>query len=86
MPTISRFYGIEIRMFFNEKHGPHFHALYAEDELVVFIENGEIMEGHLPHRLRKQVELWRTLHRDELMENWKRAKQSLPFLRIEGLK
>jgi hypothetical protein len=30
MPEISRFYGIVIRMFYNEHQPPHFHALYGE--------------------------------------------------------
>ena len=30
MPTISTFYGILIRMFFNDHAPPHFHVQYAE--------------------------------------------------------
>ncbi len=30
MPTVSEFYGIKIRMRYDEKHGPHFHASYGE--------------------------------------------------------
>lgn len=33
MPTISTFYGILIRMFFNDHPPPHFHARYGEFEL-----------------------------------------------------
>ena len=29
MPTISRFYGILVRMFYDDKHSPHFHVVYA---------------------------------------------------------
>ena len=32
MPTISEFFGIIIRMFFNEHLPPHFHAQYGEYE------------------------------------------------------
>ena len=48
MPTIAYFYGIAIRMYFREHPPPHFHAIYGEHEAVVFIENGEVLEGWLP--------------------------------------
>jgi hypothetical protein len=35
MPTISTFYGILIQMFWNDHAPPHFHALYAEDEVLI---------------------------------------------------
>jgi hypothetical protein len=39
MPTISGFYGILIRMFFNHHAPPHFHARYAEFEATIDITN-----------------------------------------------
>jgi hypothetical protein len=48
MPTISRFYGIEIMMRYNEKHGPHFHAYYSEWEAQVSILDGRILAGNCP--------------------------------------
>lgn len=39
MPTISQFYGIMIRMYFNEHGSPHFHALYGEHAAVIAIES-----------------------------------------------
>jgi hypothetical protein len=42
MPTISRFYGISIRMFYDDKHGPHFHDLYAEHRTLISILGGEL--------------------------------------------
>jgi hypothetical protein len=33
MPTLSGFYGILIRMFFNDHPPPHFNARYGEEEL-----------------------------------------------------
>lgn len=32
MPTISIFYGIAIRMYYQDHAPPHFHAVYAEQE------------------------------------------------------
>ena len=50
MPTISTFYGILIRMFFNDHPPPHFHARYGEFEATIDIGTLTIMEGQLPGR------------------------------------
>jgi hypothetical protein len=38
MPEISRFYGIVVRLFFNDHEPPRFHAIYGEYEALVEIE------------------------------------------------
>ena len=38
MPTISAFYGMLIRMFFNDHAPPHFHARYGEFEATIDIQ------------------------------------------------
>lgn len=48
MPTISEFYGILIRMFFNDHPPPHFHARYGEFEAKIDINTLQIIEGELP--------------------------------------
>jgi hypothetical protein len=50
MPTISEFYGILVRMFWNDHPPPHFHAVYAEDEAKIDIQTLEVTEGSLPRR------------------------------------
>ena len=50
MPTISTFYGILIRMFFNDHAPPHFHAQYAEFKATVDIQALTIANGTLPRR------------------------------------
>jgi hypothetical protein len=37
MPTISQFYGILIRMFFNEHSPPYFHAIYGDSQATIDI-------------------------------------------------
>ncbi len=70
MPTISRFYGIVIRMYFSDHPPPHFHAVYAGEEAVVAIETGEIIRGGLPERALRLVREWASVHREELDVNW----------------
>lgn len=74
MPEISRFFGIVIKMYYNEHQPPHFHAEYAEHVAEIDIETLEVSRGHLPGRVLGLVLEWSSLHRDELRENWKRAR------------
>ena len=55
LPTISTFYGIVIRMFFNDHSPPHFHARYGEFEATVDIEKLAVLEGDLPGRASDSV-------------------------------
>lgn len=75
MPIISRFFGIIIRMFFNEHAPPHFHAEYAEHRTVIDIRTLDVMEGKLPRRALELVLDWAELHREELMRDWDLCRQ-----------
>ena len=75
MPIISRFFGIIIRMFFNEHAPPHFHAEYAEHRAVINIRTLELMEGKLPRRALELVLDWAELHPDELLADWNLCQQ-----------
>ena len=44
MPEISRFFGIVIKIFYRDHAPPHFHAVYGEHKIVVYLESG-IVEG-----------------------------------------
>ena len=35
MPELSRFYGIVIKMYFDDHDPSHFHAEYAEDSMMI---------------------------------------------------
>lgn len=85
MPRISSFLGIVIRMYYNDHWAAHFHAEYGEREAVYEIESIEVLRGLLPRRAHALVVEWTTLHRNELMENWDKAREGLPLTRIEPL-
>lgn len=84
MPEISRFLGIVIGMFFREHGPPHFHAAYGEFEITVEIETG-VVSGRFPRRALAHVLEWTTLHRDELLENWRLARAGQPLRPIAPL-
>ncbi|HEX5245048.1 MAG TPA: DUF4160 domain-containing protein [Tepidisphaeraceae bacterium] len=75
MPVVSHFYGVSIRMYYNDHAPPHFHAVYREDELLVGISPITIMKGQAPGRVRSMVLEWAALHQQELMENWFRLRR-----------
>ena len=85
MPTISRFYGISIRMYFDDKHAPHFHAVYAEYKALVAIADRRIFAGNLPRHAENLVLDWARAHRAELFANWERARNKQTLLPIEPL-
>ncbi len=85
MPIISRFFGIIIRMFFNEHAPPHFHAEYGEYRAVINIRTLEVMEGRLPRRATELVLDWAELHQQALMHDWDLCQQHVQPREIEPL-
>jgi hypothetical protein len=86
VPTISRFFGISIAMFFDDHGPPHFHARHAEGSAKVRIDTLEVIDSDLGRRQLRFVLAWAELHRDELMENWKRARAGETLQPIEPLR
>ena len=84
MPEICRFYGILIKMYFNEHNPPHFHAEYQEYKAVITIKEG-IVEGKMPKRALKLIFEWLDIHQEELLQNWDTISETGKFKRIEPL-
>ena len=72
MPVLSRFYGIVIRMYFQQKehNPPHIHALYGENMAAIDIRTGSVIEGELPAKAVELVREWIELHKEELLYIW----------------
>ena len=85
VPTLSVFYGIVIKMFFDDHDPPHLHVEYAGQEAKVGLAGSELMRGVIPPRALRLVREWIILHRDELEENWRLAKAMQPVRRVEPL-
>jgi hypothetical protein len=83
VPTISRFHGIVIRMYFKDHSPPHFHARAGGKKAQVRIHPVEAMEGKLERRQFALVKKWAELHRKELEENWRRARNRETLVPIE---
>ncbi|MBF0141791.1 MAG: DUF4160 domain-containing protein, partial [Magnetococcales bacterium] len=52
MSELSRFLGIVVFMYFNEHNPPHVHIRYNEFRAVMDIRSFNILDGHLPARVR----------------------------------
>ncbi len=72
MPILSNFYGILIKMYFQqaEHNPPHIHAIYGEYMGAIDIQTGELLEGDLPNRALKLVQEWLQVHRQEVLDIW----------------
>ncbi len=85
MPEISRFFGIIITMSYNDHAPPHFHARYGGDQAIIEIETLRVLGGRLSPRVMGLVVEWALQHRDELLEDWRLARESAPLKRIAPL-
>lgn len=70
MPEISRFFGVVIRMYFDDHNPPHFHAEFQEHRAIIDKQNASLLDGYLPPKQLKQVQSWAILHKNELLENF----------------
>lgn len=72
MPILSNFYGIIIKMYFQqaEHNPPHIHAVYGEYIGAINIQTGELIEGDLPARALKLVQEWLQIHKNDVLAIW----------------
>ena len=88
MPIISQFYGIIIRMYYDDmkQHNTsHMHVQYASCKAVYDL-NGKCIKGSLPKKQSKMVEAWIEIHNEELNLLWKIMQEENEFFTIEPLK
>lgn len=85
MPVISVFFGIIIRMYYQEHDPPHFHAEHHGDR-ATFTFGGDTLAGEIRSRAaRRRIQRWAALHRRELEANWESVRVGRPLERIEPL-
>jgi hypothetical protein len=85
MPIISTFFGIVIRMFYQDHEPPHFHAEF-QGQQAKFGFDGELLAGEIRSgTARRLIREWTELHRTQLEANWARMKTGTPLERIPPL-
>jgi hypothetical protein len=85
MPRVCQFYGVVIYMYFNDHLPSHFHAEYGDFEAVYDIDSLDVLRGQLPRRAHIMVIEWALAHRNELRDNWRKARKQQPLHQIEPL-
>lgn len=89
MPVISMFYGIIVLMYYfdNKKHHqPHIHVECGEEEAVVSIPDGAVLEGTLRTAKLKLVQAWIEIHQEEIMADWRLAVSGQSVFKIDPLR
>jgi shikimate kinase len=83
------FYGIIVSMYYfdNQRHHiPHIHVRYQEQEVVLSIPEGDVLEGEIKRNKMRLVQAWIEIHQDELMANWQLASQGETIFKIDPLR
>lgn len=72
MPVITKFYGMIIKMYFQQKehNPPHFHVVYGDYLGIFEIKTLEMMEGDLPPKAQALVREWAKKHQSDLLTIW----------------
>ena len=89
MAVIAMFYGIIVSMYYfdhRKHHLPHIHVKYQEQEVVLSIPEGDVLEGKLKRNKMKLVQAWIEIHQDELMADWELASSGEAVFKIDPLK
>ena len=79
MPTLHVINSIKIDVYSRDHLPPHFHALYAEHEVLIVIKTLKTYAGSLPVRQQKIVLDWAKSEEVKrfLLENFKRLNPNL---------
>ena len=83
------FYGIIISMYYidNKQHNlPHIHVRYQDEEAVISIVDGSIIQGTIKNNKMKLVQAWIEIHNDELIADWELAISGEAIFKIDPLK
>lgn len=79
MPSVCRFGGIVIYLYYIDHQPPHFHALYQGDRMEVAIQPVGILRGALPQTQTALVLAWANKRQQELSDEWNRARAGQPL-------
>ena len=71
----------------NKRHNlPHIHVKYQDEEAVISILDGMVIEGTLKINKLKLVQAWIEIHNEELMADWELAISGETIFKIDPLK
>ena len=65
---------------------PHIHARYQGFKASLAIEDGAVLDGELPARQRRMVQVWMDIHHEELLADWELAVNGEEPFKIDPLR
>jgi hypothetical protein len=75
MPVVATVGGCAIRLYFRDHDPAHFHAVTADDEMLVRITDMTVIAGDLPPAQRRAVLTWAADHRAALAIAWLQCRE-----------
>jgi hypothetical protein len=75
---MNNFYGISIKMYFDDDNVLRFYATYDKFQVNMTISDLEILEGDVSLEIKKSAEAWIKEHQKELKKNWNFYKMKKP--------
>ncbi|HHE33092.1 MAG TPA: DUF4160 domain-containing protein [Chlorobaculum parvum] len=82
-------YGLIVYLYFQDNkqhHVPYIHVRYQDDEVIVSIPEGEVLDGSIPKSKMKLLQAWIELHQDELVADWELAVSGEQPYKIDPLR
>ena len=85
MPEISRFFGIIIRMYYEDHNPPHLHAEHQGNKALLDFQGNALGGGLRSRTALRLVRDWIDLHAAELQEDWNLARAGRNLNKIDPL-
>jgi len=71
----------------NKQHNlPHIHVKYQDDEAVISIIDGQLLDGTIKSNKMQLVQAWIEIHHEELLADWELAINGETIFKIDPLK
>ena len=83
------FYGLIISMYYldnKQHHLPHIHVKYQDEEVIISIPDGNVLDGIIKPNKLKLALAWVEIHKEELMADWFLASSGETVFKIDPLK
>lgn len=85
MPVVSVFFGIVVRMYYDDHNPPHIHVEYHDGRSVLDFQDNVLKGGLGSRTALRLVREWIDLHSSELADDWDAAREGRPIKKIDPL-
>ncbi|OAV75751.1 hypothetical protein Barb7_00609 [Bacteroidales bacterium Barb7] len=70
----------------NKQHNlPHIHVKYQDEEAIISIIDGSLIDGSLKANKMKLVQAWIVIHNEDLLADWELASKGESIFKIAPL-